>query len=395
MKKLLFSALVMCATALSFIACSPDNDDESEPKIVSPTKMEAVDLGLPSGTKWCNMNVGATIPTEFGNYYSWGEVETKESYSYDYEYKEIGTDIAGTRYDAAFQTEGQRWIMPSKAQFDELIEKCTWEWTTTNGANGYTVTGPNGSKIFLPAAGEYNGGELSDTNESGLYWTSSLTEIPDHMTAYALSFGSDNKEMYATKRSHGMVIRAVLNPVQLEAVDLALPSGTKWCNMNVGSAKPEIYGGYFAWGDTVSIDSFNAWKSNDYNDYIANIITEIGNDMAGTEYDAASKILGNSWRTPTMAQFEELIKFCDWTWTTQNGINGYTVTGSNNNSIFLPACGDWFSDNPRHVGMEGVYLISNLDGLDVNYFYFRNESMDFFYDSRAVGRNIRAVYVER
>ena len=187
----------------------------------------------------------------------------------------------------------------------------------------------------------------------------------------------------------------IVSPTKLEAVDLGLPSGTKWCNMNVGSTKPELYGEYFAWGETVSRDSFSVWITSDYTDFIAKIVAEVGSDMGGTKYDAATKILGDSWRTPTMAQFEELINSCEWTWTILNGMKGYTVTGSNNNSIFLPACGDWFRENPRSVGALGVYLISNLEGMDVNYFYFSEVMTNFNIDARAIGRNIRAVYVEK
>lgn len=102
-----------------------------------------IDLGLPSGTKWACCNVGANAPEEYGNYYAWGETQPKSVYgwstyqygyyNYDGDYSHlvnIGSDIAGTGYDAATANWGAPWRMPSKAQCDELINNTTSVWTT-------------------------------------------------------------------------------------------------------------------------------------------------------------------------------------------------------------------------------------------------------------------------
>ena len=115
-----------------------------------------VDLGL--SVFWCSCNVGAEAPEEEGNRYSWGETKTKNSYSKDnysyydsntWKYIEIGNQISGTEYDAATANLGSDWKIPTKNQMQELINKCTWEWTQINSVNGYKITGPNGNSIFI------------------------------------------------------------------------------------------------------------------------------------------------------------------------------------------------------------------------------------------------------
>lgn len=139
-----------------------------------------IDLGLPSGTKWACCNVGASKPEDYGGYYAWGETTEKSTYtssnyldgkgtSYD-----IGTDIAGTQYDAATANWGSPWVMPSFDQVKELKGNCTSEWTTENGVNGRRFTASNGASIFLPAAGNRWGYKLYDAGSYGYYWSSSL-----------------------------------------------------------------------------------------------------------------------------------------------------------------------------------------------------------------------------
>ena len=119
-----------------------------------------VDLGL--SVYWCSCNVGAESPEEYGDYYAWGETKPKSSYTvenYSYYnndtkvYTDIGENISGTEYDAATVNLGSDWRMPTNDEFQELLDKCTWEWTQINGINGYKVTAENGNSIFIPAAG--------------------------------------------------------------------------------------------------------------------------------------------------------------------------------------------------------------------------------------------------
>lgn len=113
----------------------------------------AIDLHLPSGTLWADRNVGAESPTEFGNYYRWGETEPYTEKSPEYQFDYLGDDIAGTVHDAATANVGKEWAMPSKEQIEELLHFCTVKWAVLEGTPGVQLNGPNGNHIFLPAAG--------------------------------------------------------------------------------------------------------------------------------------------------------------------------------------------------------------------------------------------------
>lgn len=119
-------------------------------------------------------------------------------------------------------------------------------------------------------------------------------------------------------------------------VDLGL--SVYWCSCNVGAEAPEEYGDYYAWGETKPKSQYS--KDN-YSYYDANTTQyiDIGEDISGTEYDAATVNLGKDWRMPTKEEMQELIDNCTWEWTQINGINGFRVSSSNGNSIFLPAAG--------------------------------------------------------
>ena len=184
------------------------------------TNAEAVDLGLPSGTKWANMNVGAKSPADYGDYFAWGETKTKSNYteenSLTFKNDKFNFDIAGNpKYDAARANWGGKWRMPTNAQMEELINKCTWTWkklTDMNGAirgSGYRVTGPNGISIFLPAAGFRYGSDLEIAGSYGYYWSSTPSEGSSY-DAYFLDFYSDYQCVINDGRYYGLSVRPVL-----------------------------------------------------------------------------------------------------------------------------------------------------------------------------------------
>ena len=187
-----------------FLTCIDDNHPH------------AIDLGLPSGTKWCCCNVGASTPEGYGGYYAWGETSEKSYYDYDtYAYGSswdncinIGSDIAGTSYDAATVNMGTPWRMPSMAQQTELLNCCSRQWTQQNGINGILVTGPNGGQIFLPAAGHRLYGKLKEASIFGSFWSSSFFPY-DYSSAYHLEFGSDYWDLHNGSRRGGETVRAV------------------------------------------------------------------------------------------------------------------------------------------------------------------------------------------
>lgn len=180
-----------------------------------------IDLGLPSGTKWACCNVGASAPEQYGNYYAWGETQPKSEYNWDtYDYYQngncvnIGSDIAGTGYDAATTNWGASWRMPTKTQFDELRTSCTSVWMTQNGISGSKFTGPNGGTIFLPATGSYWYSKLWDAGSDGFYWSSTLFES-DSNDAWDLDFYSGGVGTMGNLRNNGLSVRPVHIPEYL------------------------------------------------------------------------------------------------------------------------------------------------------------------------------------
>lgn len=177
----------------------------------------AVDLGL--SVKWASKNVGAENPERSGGYYAWGETQEKTCYdenSYEHQlktfYLDIGTDISGTEYDVAHTTMGGNWRMPTIKEYNELINKCSWTWTTRNGIAGYKVTGKNGNFIFLPATGIKEAYSTYFTGRSGFYWSSSYDkDYQPRSKAQNLGFGkSDYKTSgYTCDRFCGQNVRAV------------------------------------------------------------------------------------------------------------------------------------------------------------------------------------------
>ena len=170
---------------------------------------EWVDLGL--SVKWATCNVGATLPSDYGDYFAWGEIRTKSSYT-EYNsktYKKHMGDIAGnSQYDAARANWGSTWRMPTKKEFQELKDQCIWTWTSQGGHSGYRVTSKtNGNSIFLPAAGWRSGKSLYSVGSSGYYWSAG----PNSNTyGCSLHFHSSIVlPQYGNYRAYGFSVRPV------------------------------------------------------------------------------------------------------------------------------------------------------------------------------------------
>ena len=170
---------------------------------------EYVDLGLPSGLKWATCNVGASSPEEYGDYYAWGEIETKSEYTVDNSktsYRRM-SDISGkSKYDVARAKWGGSWRLPTKKEFKELRKQCKWQWTTQNGKKGYKVTGPNGNNIFLPAASRRYWNNAEEVY--GVYWSSTPFGLHG-FDAFYLYFDSFRHDVLWSNRYHGLSVRPV------------------------------------------------------------------------------------------------------------------------------------------------------------------------------------------
>ena len=197
---------------------------------------EYVDLGLPSRTLWATTNVGADSPEEYGDYFAWGETEGYNSGKTTFNWSTYkwcnGSDDTMTKYctnssygndgftdgktvldaddDAARANWGGDWRMPTRAEFEELIDNTKNEWTTQNNVAGYKFTSKtNGNSIFLPAAGNRWDDTLDGTGTYGHYWSSTLLSEGREDYAYYLSFYDYGANWYGYYRYHGRSVRPV------------------------------------------------------------------------------------------------------------------------------------------------------------------------------------------
>ena len=196
---------------------------------------EYVDLGLPSGLKWAKCNVGAEKETQWGDYFMWGSTEPNAasqctwsnapfnngSSHYDKTYFNSVKDtvcpnrILSKEYDAATQIMGGDWRMPTKADFQELLDYTNHEWVenfNSSSVNGRKFTSKtDGSKyIFIPAAGCCYSGSIYCGGSFSLVWSSSL-RISSPYYALELSFNSDSYDVYDYYRCYGFSVRGVMN----------------------------------------------------------------------------------------------------------------------------------------------------------------------------------------
>ena len=172
---------------------------------------EYVDLGLPSGTKWATMNVGASSETDYGNYYEYGKGAAQyAATSGDSNYSGIEDPLAASA-DTASQVWGGSWHMPTEAQMQELIDNTTYQWVENykdSGKNGCTFTATNGAVLFFPAAGFLDNGSEYVVGSFGNYWGSSPSGSNN---AYFLVFYNGLKGVYNYRRKLGYPVRPVFS----------------------------------------------------------------------------------------------------------------------------------------------------------------------------------------
>lgn len=395
-----------------------------------------VDLGL--SVNWATCNLGAMSPEQYGNYYAWGETTVKDVYNWTTYALSNGSGATLTRYcndsehgldgytdeeiyllpedDAAYvMLNGYgNFRMPTKDEFDELIDNCTWTLSEMNGVEGYLVTsrvsGFEGNSIFLPLSGYRSGSTMySDVLN---YWSSQLFQN-NCIGAWCLGERSGVVTMSGYTRALGGSIRPVIpsttwtpTPVQYssEYVDMGL--SVKWASCNLGATTPDGYGNYYAWGETQPKKEYY-WTRYTWGGSTTTLTKYNTDGDRGTvdnltvleqADDAAYATLGEGWRIPTISDYEELLNNCSWTWTEMNGHYGYRVTAPNMNSIFLPAAGSYGANYMGEKSQAGYYWSNalNLSGTDCAWSlaFSESERGKDYVTGRAVCASIRPVYEE-
>ena len=192
-----------------------DINVQSDTDLPSGGVYASVDLGLPSGTLWATHNIGATKPEEYGDLFAWGATEpyrlngTTPIDNTDNYAKSYANTIQHDLYpneDVATVKWGKGWIMPTKAQFEELLANTTNAWTTQNGINGRKFTASNGNSIFFPAAGYVDGGSLYYRGSGGYFWSRTRDSATG---AWRLGVDSGGAGMYDNNRLNGFSVRPV------------------------------------------------------------------------------------------------------------------------------------------------------------------------------------------
>ena len=190
----------------------------------------AIDLGLPSGTRWACCNVEASEPYEGGGYYAWGEIAQKSKYDWT-SYKhcqgshKTTTSIHGhgindisksISFDAAFNVWGYKWSIPSSEACKELKEHCSFKRALYHGVKGALLIGPNGMKLFLPIDGNRTDGTededswRTEWDNRGTYWSSKQDGLASNAFAHSFYFDKAMK-FSATYRCYGLHVRPVAN----------------------------------------------------------------------------------------------------------------------------------------------------------------------------------------
>ena len=222
------AALMLAIAVVCAAGCKKHNDGNG-----SYNGHDYIDLGLPSGTLWATCNVGADTPEVYGDFFAWGETQTKDVFDVN-TYKYSNGDyypLVLTKYcplsqygyegfidalttllpedDAATANWGIGWCTPSETQWEELLENTTNEWTTKNGVKGRLFTSNNGTSLFLPATGYSDSGDTYQVESNGYYWTSTLDIYAPHR-AKNFNFDSDNCHIGLFGRYQGQSIRPVI-----------------------------------------------------------------------------------------------------------------------------------------------------------------------------------------
>lgn len=408
----------------------------SDPRRVNeqfPIPERGVDLGLPSGLLWAPHNLYyKPKPDSVSYFFGWGDptgtILSTGSLA-DYADGKTILNIAGTEYDIATMQwnewedldpiiRNDKWRLPTRDDFRELFEYCTTSEHKENGDTGILFTNKKDptKTLFIPLLGGM--GTLSHVIDyvgvTGFYWTS---EGDNKKMAYLLrlykSLSDDYFELSqrylrgCVRPVYGEIKSGDVNPddppiitpdpedhsldvggydtetaegaetaYPMEAVDLDLPSGTKWAAWNVGAMEYGDMGKYYAWGEITTKDTFTS------SNYIASVKGSFVYDLPSTA-DVVQQLWGKGntdngyWTMPGEEDFSELftpdpmnpdsLLYVSVRWETDEAHNNHcgmrVISRSNGNSIFFPA-GGIKSVNVNGIDSEGWYWSSSGSGLN-------------------------------
>ena len=235
------------------------------------SNIDYVDLGLPSGTLWATVNIGAGSPEEYGDYFAWGETETKTTFGWGnyrhYNYDTgVYTKYSGSDYpillaedDAACYNWGGDCRMPTAEDWEELMNNCSLVQTKLGGVDGWQITG-NGNSIFLPLGGYHEGSSIGSNGTQGFYWSSSLYTAVASATIMNLTL--NNLRMSDLARYMGALVRPVKGGRAIinghSGIDMG--NGVKWATMDLGAGSSVERGDFYAWGETTTKSQFS-WSN--------------------------------------------------------------------------------------------------------------------------------------
>lgn len=222
------AAIMLTAAVVCMAGCKKNN----YPAHGSINGHEYVNLGLPSGTLWATCNVGADKSEDSGDYFAWGETQSKTTYDWSTYIYSKGDYNQLTKYcsqsdfgfngftdnlktlqpgdDAATANWGEGWRTPTHKEWSELLVRCTPAKTTINGVEGCLFTARNGNSIFLPTTNRLWDGDSRYSGDEGSYWSSTLnTSTPDCVKGFRFMLSWDDYDIYDFSREFGLPVRAV------------------------------------------------------------------------------------------------------------------------------------------------------------------------------------------
>lgn len=360
-----------------------------------PLEYKMVDLGLPSGLKWADRNVGAETPQDNGLYFDWGNVNghrvdengnTIDGYSFNLNtYATTSGDkytgrTLDAEHDAASVNMSGEWRMPTIIEISELVENTDQCYIDLNGhkvpeseldssielrsvcfvKKGEDFNYDKRSNfIEFPFAGFCRNSSLHGDGISSIVWSSSIASVVGKFAhdLYLDSGGYISTSM-ESNRYMGLSVRGVYAPIEYNTVDLGL--SVKWADKNVGAKTPQDNGLYFSWGNVKGhVVGKNGYTIDRYSFDEDTYATTSGSQYTGStldaEHDAATVNMGGNWRMPTMDEIDELIESTDKRYIDEDGniLNKSQLNGSIKlSSICFVKPGENFDYNDRSNFIE-------------------------------------------